>query len=228
MKVACLCCNIMKQEVEKVLAENPDIEVTSLEFLDFGLHVYPEDLIAEVMKRIEAIQQEGQAEAVFLGYGYCHALEGIEQKVGLPVILPPVEDCIALFLGPRRYTEERVKCAGTWYMTPGWCIEGLQGVIRELHLDSAPNSRYTPLDFARMMFKNYKRTLFIDDGVGDPAEHRQQAEDFANLLNLRVEAANGSLDILREQFKRLRALDGRQDLQSLGDLSSLPEQEESS
>lgn len=209
MKVACLCCNIMKQEIEQVLAENPDLEVTSLEFLDFGLHVYPEDLIAEVSKRVEAIQKDGQAEAVFLGYGYCHALEGIEKKFDLPVVLPPVEDCIALFLGPRRYTEERAKCGGTWFMTPGWCIEGIQGVIRELHLDSVPNCRYTPLDFARMMFKNYKRTLFIDDGVGDPAEHRQQAEDFAGLFDLQLEDAEGTLDILRGQFARLRELDGK-------------------
>lgn len=208
MKVACISCNIMRQEMERVMAENPDIEVTSLEYLDFGLHVYPEDLIVEVTKRIEAIQREGEAEAVFLGYGYCHALEGIEEKVDIPVVLPPVEDCIALFLGPRRYTEERVKVAGTWYMTPGWCIEGIQGVIRELHLDSMPNSRYTPVDFARMMFKSYKRTLFIDDAVGDPEEHRQQAEDFARLFDLRLECTGGTLDILREEFARLRALNG--------------------
>ncbi|MFQ5613399.1 MAG: DUF1638 domain-containing protein [Anaerolineae bacterium] len=209
MKVACVCCDIMKHEVEKVLVENPDLEVTSLEFLDFGLHVYPEDLLEEVIKRVNAIQEEGEAEAVFLGYGYCHALEGIENKVDLPVVLPPVEDCIALFLGPRRYAEERVKCAGTWFMTPGWCVEGLQGVIRELHLDSVPNAKYTPLDFARMMFKNYKRALLIDDGAGDPAEHRGQAEAFAELLDLEVEEVEGTLDLLRQEFARLRSLDGQ-------------------
>ncbi len=206
MKVACVCCDIMKLEMEKVLAENPDLEVTSLEFFDFGLHVYPDDLLDEVTKRVEQIQQEGEAEAVFLGYGYCNALKGIEQKVDIPVVLPPVEDCIALFLGPRRYAEERIKCAGTWFMTPGWCIEGLQGVIKELHLDSVPNSKYTPLDFARLMFKNYKRTLFIDDGVGDLAEHQRQAEEFAGLLDLEVERTEGTLDILREEIARLRSI----------------------
>jgi hypothetical protein len=210
MKIACLCCDIMKQEMEKVLGENPDIEVNSIEYLDFGLHIYPDDLLAEIVGRVEEIQRQGGVDAVFLGYGYCHALKGVEQKVDIPVVLPPVEDCIALFLGPHRYAKERRKCAGTWFMTPGWCIEGLQGVIRELHLDSVPNSAYTPLDFARMMFKNYKRTLFIDDGVGDLAEHRQQAEEFAELLDLELECVEGSVDILREEFARLRSLDGQE------------------
>ncbi len=210
MKVACVCCDIMKQEMEIVLAENPDLEVTSLDFFDFGLHVYPDDLQTEVTKRVEEIQKEGEAEAVFLGYGYCNALQGIEQQVDIPVVLPPVEDCIALFLGPRRYAEERIKCAGTWFMTSGWCIEGLDGVIKELHLDSVPNSKYTPLDFARLMFKNYKRTLFIDDGAGDVAEHRRQAEEFAELLDLEVEYTEGTLDLLREQFARLRSIDNQE------------------
>ncbi len=211
MKIAILSCDIMKQELEQVLDENPDFEVTSLEFLDFGLHCYPDDLLAKITERIEAIQSKGDADAVLLGYGFCQALNGIEKKFDIPVVLPQVEDCIALFLGPHRYTEERIKCAGTWFMTPGWCIEGLQGVINELHLDSAPNSKYTPLDFARMMFKNYKRTLFVDDGVGDQEEHRQQADDFAGLLDLEVERTKGTLDLLREEFDRLRSICDRQD-----------------
>jgi hypothetical protein len=71
---------------------------------------------------------------VFLGYGYCQSLKGFDEEFDFPVILPQVDDCIALLLTPERYAEEIKKEVGTWFMTPGWAEVGAEMVIKELHL----------------------------------------------------------------------------------------------
>jgi hypothetical protein len=154
---------------------------------------------------------EGQVGAVLLGYGRCQALGGIEAQVALPVVLPAADDCIGVLLGPKEYQAQLAKCAGTWFMTPGWCKEGVDALTREQRfsprfLTKMARLKKTPLDIWKRMLRDYKRVLLIETGVGDPAEHEQQAQDFANVFGLAVEAVPGNLGMLRESLVRAVAL----------------------
>lgn len=202
MRLGVICCEIMKPELEKVIAEDPSIEIEHLEYLNFGLHVYPQDLRKTVTEKVASLK--GQVDAVFLGYGFCQSLEGIEELFDVPVILPQVEDCIALLLGPRNYANQRAKCAGTWFMTPGWCEQGVNAVIRELRLDTVRNLNKSPMDMCKRLFKSYKRALVIETGAGDPALHEQQAEDFAGNFDLKVEKVPGTTELLQENLAKAR------------------------
>ena len=85
-----------------------------------------------ILDRINEMKE--RVDVIFLGYGYCHSLKGIEEEVDIPVFLPQYDDCIAMLLGPERYAAEVKKEAGTWFMTPGWAEISAEMVIKELRL----------------------------------------------------------------------------------------------
>jgi hypothetical protein len=187
---------VLEKELRKVLqSESASIPI---EFIEFALHCRPCRLRKAVVDKVNSL--EGQVDAVFLGFGTCQALQEIESEVRLPVLLPPADDCIGLLLGPNRYRDELMRVAGTWFMTPGWCEEGVAGLLRALELERARRAGRDPLELARLLFASYSRVLFVDTGVGDRSNHEAQARDFAATFGLTFETTEGTLDYLREAF----------------------------
>jgi hypothetical protein len=37
---------------------------------------------------------------IFLAYGYCQSLQGIEDELDLPFVLPQLDDCIQILMTP--------------------------------------------------------------------------------------------------------------------------------
>lgn len=203
MKVAVIACKIMKNEIEKIVKDDSSVEI--VEFLDFGLHVYSEELLNTLIQKINSLK--GKVDAVFLGYGYCQVLSGIENKVELPVILPQANDCLAILLTPRGYARQKVKEAGTWFMSSGWCERGLEDtVIKELRLDTVRDRGLDPLDIAKMLFQNYTRVLYVDTSVGDRKTNEEKAKEFARTFNLKYEAVEGTLSFLSEEYNKVKTI----------------------
>ncbi len=197
MKLGVVACRVLEKELRKVVgagaAPHP------IEFVEFALHCRPCRLRQVVIDKVNGL--EGQVDAVFLGFGTCQSLEGIENEVRLPVVLPPADDCVALLLGPERYWEELMRVAGTWFMTPGWCEEGVAGLVRALELERARRVGREPIELARLLFRSYSRVLFVDTGVGDRAQHEAQARDFAATFGLAFEMTEGTLEYLHEAYR---------------------------
>jgi hypothetical protein len=200
MKIGIVACSIMRQELEKIVSGDPD--VTEIIYLDAAIHVNPLKMKEAIKEQIEALK--GKVDLVFLGYGFCQSLKGIEDEVDIPVILPQVDDCIALLLTPERYEEEKKKELGTWFMTPGWAEVGVEMVIKELRLERAIKLGKDPLEMARRLFTHYRRGLFIDTGVGEADSNLTNAEDFCDKLNLRLEKCSAEPYLLREWFARCK------------------------
>jgi len=69
----------------------------SYEVLDFGLHINPANLKRALQDAIDVAA--GAADTVILGYGLCSmAVIGLRAN-GCTLVIPRVDDCIALFLG---------------------------------------------------------------------------------------------------------------------------------
>ena len=124
MKIGVVACNILQRELDKLLADMPGVE--EVVYLDGALHVSPLKMKESI--RDEVNKLKGRVDVVFLGYGFCQSLKGLDEEFDFPVILPQVDDCIALLLTPERYAEEIRKEVGTWFMTPGWA-EGVADSI---------------------------------------------------------------------------------------------------
>ena len=200
VRIGVIACDMIQLELEKVLPEYP--EVVEIVWLESALHVYPERMKQTIIERIN--EMKARADVIFLGYGYCQSLKGIEQEVDIPVVLPQHDDCLAILLTPERYAEEKKKECGTWFMTPGWAEVGADMVIKELHLDRAERYGRKPLDMARRLFTHYKRGLYIDTGVGDNEHFITKAKEFCTDFSLTLERTAAQPVLLATWLEKCR------------------------
>ena len=160
MRLGIIACDILKPEIEFLTKDDPDFVVR--EYLEFALHEYPQDMKEKVRETVNSY--EGKLDAVFLGYATCNSLENIETSLKVPTVMLKGADCIDVLLTPEEYNREKKICTGTWFISPGWAEQGVNGLIKELHLDSVEG--YDPDFFLDILFDSYQRCLFIDDGIG--------------------------------------------------------------
>lgn len=202
MRVGILACSILQLELEKILKKlqwQPEVI-----YLDAASHVKPEKMRKDLVERINKMAE--RVDAVFLGYGFCQSLQGIEDECSVPVILPQVDDCISLLLSPERYAAEVKKETGTWFMTPGWTEVGAEMVIKELHLDRAIKYGKDPMEMARRLFTHYRRGLFIDTGVGNNETFLESAGKFCDDFNLVLERTEAVPYLLEDWLKKAYSL----------------------
>jgi hypothetical protein len=160
-----IACATVIEEMSPFL---PD-EVPS-ETLDFGLHLRPEGLRRVLQQKID--EASPHADALLLGYGLCSmAVVGLRATTA-HLVIPRVDDCIAIFLGScNAYKEQSEKEPGTYYLTKGW-----------IEVGDSPFSEYERLvekygeakagRMIQLMLKNYTRLGFINTGQYDIDRYR--------------------------------------------------------
>ncbi|MDI3482313.1 MAG: hypothetical protein PWQ88_184 [Candidatus Methanomethylophilaceae archaeon] len=201
MRIGIIACEIFKDEIEALV--DGDDDIVHKEFLEFGLHIEPEKMRQVVVEKANAIKNK--VDAVMLGYCYCQSLMGVTKDIEVPAEMIHTDDCIGVFLTPIGYAEERRRCPGTWYNSPGWTTLGIDGVIRELRLDTVKDE-IDPMELLHMIFASYSRCLFIDTGAGDTESLRKRSHEFAETMDLKHEERKGSYDLLKETLKRVKTL----------------------
>lgn len=205
MSIGVIACSIMRRELEPMLAATKDIARTI--WIKEAEHVNPEQLRTTVQEHLNSLKDE--VDVIFLGYGRCNSLDGIEDEYDLPVVHPKMEDCIAILFTPERYQDEVRNEAGTWFMTPGWAKIGLEMIHKELHLERFIEAGHDPREIARELFANYTRGLFIDTGVGDNDHYRDLAGGFCKEFNLRLEQAVSRSTVLADSLAECVRLNRR-------------------
>jgi len=158
--------------------------------LDFGLHIRPEDLRAALQEAIDAASES--AETIILGYGLCsQAVVGLTAN-GCTLIVPRVDDCIAIFLGSdRAYREQQRAQPGSYYLTKGW-IEVSDTLLDEYERTVEQYGQRQADRIMQLMLKNYTRLAFIDTGQHEQERYREYARRAAERLALRYEEIPGS------------------------------------
>jgi len=111
-RVHVIACGVLAVDLQAA-ARRLGIDV-SLEFLPGGLHSRPMELRQRLQERIDAASSRRRADMIAVGYGVCGlGTAGLHAR-NLPLALPRVNDCIALFLGSdRAYKEQFAKSPGT-------------------------------------------------------------------------------------------------------------------
>ncbi|MDD1755452.1 MAG: DUF1638 domain-containing protein [Methanomassiliicoccales archaeon] len=202
LRVGIIACEILKREIELMTKDDPDI--VHREYLEFALHVDSAFLKATVKDKVNALK--GKVDAVFLGYAICQSLRDVDKEVSIPTSMLESDDCIGAFITPLEYEKEKRKCTGTWFSSPGWAELGVEGAIKELHLDSMKDQGYDPMYFMKMLFEGYSRCLYIYTGVEDEGHYTAKSEDFAKSLNLRHECRSCDMRVLERALSRAKDL----------------------
>lgn len=113
--IVIIACNVLQEMLERLLPAELAGQVT---FFDFAMHRTPKNMVATLQEAIDSIAEPS---LVVLGYGLCgNGLNGI--KAGKHILLlPRVDDCIAILLGSRQaYLREFQAEPGTYYLSKGW------------------------------------------------------------------------------------------------------------
>ncbi len=214
LPVVILACQVMESMLEGLI---PDGLASQVTYFDYGLHRAPDKMTWTLQEAIDSIEQPS---LVVLGYGLCgNGLRGI--KAGRHTLLVPrVDDCIALLLGSRQaYIREFETVPGTYYLSKGW-LESGSHPLKEYH---EYVERYGPEDAAWVMdqqYQHYERLVMVAHNQADLDKYRPQAQEVAKYCErwgFRYEEILGSDAYVRRLIEVAAALD-----QADGDFVVIP------
>jgi hypothetical protein len=183
LRIKVIACEVLFREVCWCAARAK--ATVDLVFLRRGLHSNPDTLRAAVQEEVDRAE-EGQCEAVALGYALCsNGVAGLQAK-GVPLVAPRAHDCITLLLGSKeRYAKEFAGRPGTYYYSGGWIERGADQVPRSPEDGAGLDVPFEELvrkygqDNAEYLWeiqsgwvRNYTHAVFIDMGLGNTEQYR--------------------------------------------------------
>ena len=200
MRIGIIACEIFKEEIEFLTKDDPNF--VHREYLEFALHDNAKNMRKVITKTVNDL--EGKVDAVLLGYAICQSLQDIHSELKVPTVMFPGDDCIEVLLGTEEYKKERKKCIGTWFSTPGWAVQGAEGMIKAFHLDCVEG--FEPSYFLQIFFESYERCLHIDTGIGKSEEYTKMSRDLAEQLKLRLECRSCKLINIEDAVAKVKGL----------------------
>lgn len=162
--------------------------------IDAGLHMRPEQLKLALQQAIEAA--DGKSDAIILGFGLCsNAVVGLNARHSI-LVVPRVDDCIAMFLGSQtRYKDEMRKAPGTYFLSRGWIDAGTTLVDEYNEMVKRYGAQRAKKLMQRML-GNYKRLAYIDMGSPDQEPYRDFSRRAAAQLELDYHELQGTTALL--------------------------------
>ena len=147
----------------------------SYQTLDFGLHINPASLKRELQNAVD----DTLAATIILGYGFCSmAVIGLSATHST-LVVPRVDDCIAIFLGSSRaYRQQALAEPGTYYLTKGW-LEVADTPFDEYDRLAETYGPQRAERLIRGMIKHYTRLALIDTGRNGIEAHRGRVHALA-------------------------------------------------
>ncbi len=209
--IACAVLAIdMKHSAKKL---GLDIEY---KFLEAGLHNNPKLLQEKLQTAIDEISATGQCDRIIIGYGICgKGTIGVQSR-DVPLTIPKVHDCVALFLGgDQAYKREFNKYPGTYYLSAGWCEEKTEPMsqrkqwayfgekklnFNDLVEKHGKNVARQTFDFLNSWQKNYQRAAFIETGAKNSSQYEKYAREMAGEYNWKYNKINGSQALIEKMI----------------------------
>lgn len=204
LPVVILACQVMESMLAGLLPEGLAGEIT---YFDYGLHRLPQKMTVTLQDAIDSIEQPS---LVVLGYGLCgNGLNGI--KAGPHTLLiPRVDDCIALLLGSHRdYMREFEAVPGTYYLSKGWLESGSHPLKEHREY----SEKYGPAEADWLMdqqYQHYERLAMVAHTQEDLDRYRPEAEEVARYCErwgYRYEEILGSDTYVRRLIEVAATLD---------------------
>jgi N-methylhydantoinase A/oxoprolinase/acetone carboxylase beta subunit len=209
-----IACGVLALDINK-LADELGIKIRA-RYLPGGLHNEPLKLRHEVQSAIDQASEKGEADRIVIGYGVCGMGTVELQARQIPLVIPKVHDCIALFLGSNEaYQKEFADKPGTYYYSAGWCEEKVQPETRnqqrawigdksvtydELDQKFGAEHAQRVIDFHSTWKKNYQRAVFIDTGVKFKQADEKFARDTAQEHGWEFKKIKGDTSLLRKML----------------------------
>ena len=191
-----LCCEMMEDEI-KLALQRTDAKLP-VEWVDAGLHEYPDKLREKLEQRISELEKD--YDTILLGFCLCgNALVGIgSEKARL--VAPRYDDCIRMLM---------CQCPGKlpdmdchyMYFTDGWTSHG-EFIAKAYQRTCDKFGEKKAKKIYKTMLKNYEGFCLVDTGAFDLEKGRQSVKGTAEMLDLGYTEAKGSIRILEKLLRR--------------------------
>jgi hypothetical protein len=214
VRTVVISCQVLQDLLVRLLPEGLAAEVT---FMDYGLHRVPSRMTGTLQEHLDAIEEPS---LVVLGYGLCgNGLKGL--KAGKHTLLVPrVDDCIALLLGSyRTYMREFQATPGTYYLSKGW-LESGSHPLKEYEEYLPKYGSKEAMWLMDQQYQHYERLVLVAHDPADLEAYRPQAQEVARFCErwgMRYEEMLGSDAYVRRLVEVAMALD-----QADGDFLVIP------
>jgi hypothetical protein len=202
--VVVLACQVLQDLLTRLLPGDLAHEIT---YMDYGLHSVPGNMTGTLQEAIDSIQTPS---LVILGYGLCgNGLRGL--KAGQHTLLVPrVDDCIALLLGSyRTYIREFEAVPGTYYLSKGW-LESGSHPLKEYQEYVPKYGAKQAMWIMDQQYQHYERLVLVAHDQADLEAYRPQAQEVARFCErwgMRYEERLGSDQYVRRLIQVAADLD---------------------
>jgi hypothetical protein len=195
LPIVVISCQVLQDLLADLLPEGLAQQVM---FMDYGLHRVPAKMTIALQEALEGLEEPS---LVILGYGLCgNGLKGL--KAGRHTLLVPrVDDCIALLLGSyRAYMREFQEIPGTYYLSKGWLESGSHPLLE--YEEYVP--KYGEKEAMWIMdqqYQHYERLVLVAHKESDLEAYRAQAQKVAAFCarwSMRYEEILGSDAYVRQ------------------------------
>ena len=200
-----IACAVLALDIQSV-AEKLDLDV-DFKYLEGGLHDRPNLLRKKLQEAIDEISASDRYERLVVGYGVCgRGTVGLHTRE-IPLVIPKVHDCIALFLGgDQAYRREFKNYPGTYYISAGWYEEKTEPLSqrkksayygdKKLNYDElvkkyGEKATKDTFQFLSTWQKNYQRAAFIKTGVKKSHKYEKYAQEMAEEYGWKYEELLG-------------------------------------
>ena len=209
-KIHVIACGVLAVDL-KTHARKLGMDLT-FEFLEAGLHNNPAMLRGKLQKAIDDTPAREDGGRIVIGYGVCgKGTIGIRSR-SIPLVIPKVHDCIALFLGgDQAYREQFKNYPGTYYLSAGWCEKHTEPMSQrkcqawfgseKIRFDDLVKSHgqkaaETTFAFLNSWQKNYQRAAFIDTGAKQSPTYEAKAREMAQTYGWEYAKIQGSHELI--------------------------------
>jgi len=211
-KTYVIACAVLALDLKRIAGElGLDI---GTRFLPAGLHENPDLLRKKLQAAVDEVSHRDDCERIIVGYGVCgRGTVGIRAG-SVPLAIPKVHDCIALFLGgDDAYKRQFKKYPGTYYISAGWYEEKTEPISqqkksvyygdRRLHYDElvetyGQDAADETFRFLNTWKENYQRAAFIETGSGASSKYEDHAREMAAEYGWKFEKLKGDHALLEK------------------------------
>ncbi|HBV86132.1 MAG TPA: hypothetical protein DEF42_05655 [Desulfosporosinus sp.] len=191
-----IACEVFKEELLKGL----EISLETCIFLPQELHRTPDLLKVELQKQIDLLDQQGDLDCIYLGYGLCgNGVVGLKSSQS-KIIIPKSEDCISVLLGLRHASKCHVNRTTSYFLSAGWIAYGSDG-WKEYQRCLELFDHETAYWCIKEMIKYYETFILINNGMASYLNDQVYVQKMSKFFGLNYEEVEGSLDWLASMFK---------------------------
>jgi hypothetical protein len=162
--------------------------------LEAQLHLSPERLKEALRAAVADADRPGAT--IVLGYGMCsNAVLGLKTEHAT-LVVPKVDDCIAMMLGSNEaFAAQSEKACGTYYVAKAY-LEECDTIFSEHDKLIEKRGLERAEKMMRLLLAHYTRIVLIDTGRHDLGPYRARIAEFAERFDLAVEDVPGTTRII--------------------------------